>query len=79
MRQRGWFFSVLWLVVCGVLVADFQAFAQGQRDITPMPKVQAGSVPITGHYWAVIIGIDEYQGSVANVVENDEAAGYERG
>ena len=61
MRQRRWRVSVLWLVVCGMVAVGSQAFAQGQRDITVLSKMQAGSVPITGQYWAVIIGIDEYQ------------------
>ncbi|MDO8546445.1 MAG: caspase family protein, partial [Nitrospirales bacterium] len=26
-----------------------------------MPKVVAGSVPIAGEYWALIIGIDKYK------------------
>ena len=61
MRQRGWIVGVLWLVVCSVVALNSQAFAQGQRDITVLSKVQAGSVSIMGQYWAVIIGIDEYQ------------------
>jgi formylglycine-generating enzyme required for sulfatase activity len=31
------------------------------RDLIPMPKVPAGSVPIAGQYWALIIGIDKYK------------------
>lgn len=32
-----------------------------KRDLTPMPKVAAGSVPIGGVYRALIIGIDKHQ------------------
>ena len=32
-----------------------------KRDLTIMPKVAAGSVPLAGDYWALIIGIDKYQ------------------
>jgi len=35
--------------------------AQGQRDIGVAPIVMPASVPISGEYWALIIGIDDYQ------------------
>jgi hypothetical protein len=35
--------------------------AAKERDITAMPKVAAGSVSIGGDYWALLIGIDQYQ------------------
>ncbi len=35
--------------------------AAKERDITAMPKVAAGSVAIGGDYWALLIGIDQYQ------------------
>jgi hypothetical protein len=44
-----------------LLLADPASSAEGQRDLTPMPKVAAGTVPIDGEYWALIIGIDKYR------------------
>ncbi|MBI5854112.1 MAG: caspase family protein, partial [Nitrospirae bacterium] len=35
--------------------------AAKDRDLGVMPKVSAGSVAIGGDYWALIIGIDQYQ------------------
>ena len=35
--------------------------AQGPRDSSVVPTVAPNSVPITGEYWALIIGIDRYQ------------------
>ena len=32
-----------------------------KRGVAVVPQVAAGSLPITGDYWALIIGIDQYQ------------------
>jgi hypothetical protein len=32
-----------------------------KRDLTVLPKVAPGSLPIAGNYWALLVGIDDYQ------------------
>ncbi len=50
------------LLGCIVVLAVIAAPASAEkRDLTPMPKVAAGSVPIGGVYRALIIGIDKHQ------------------
>src|SRR6185295_19770760 len=35
--------------------------AEPSRDLMIKPKTVAGTVPVTGNYWALLIGIDDYQ------------------
>ena len=51
---------LLILSVLTVLLGSSSALAD-KRNLNLVPKVAAGSVPITGEYWALIIGIDKYQ------------------
>lgn len=48
------------LSVLSALFCSTSALAD-KRDLTIVPKVVAGSVPIAGEYWALIIGIDKYK------------------
>ena len=48
------------LVVLATILCASSVLAE-KRDLTIMPKVAAGSVPIAGEYWALIIGIDKYK------------------
>ena len=54
----------LWMLgvalVAVVLLAAPACFAVN-RDLTVKPKVAAGSIPMGGEYWGLIIGIDKYQ------------------
>lgn len=45
-----------------VLLGSSSALAE-KRDLTIMPKVAPGSVPIAGEYRALIVGIDKYRDS----------------
>jgi hypothetical protein len=46
----------------GVLLLPGPVFAEKeQRGVTIIPKVAPGSLPITGEYWALIIGINKYK------------------
>ena len=62
--QRRW--NLLWfLLVTAVCVAGLDGWmavapAQ-QRDLLALPKVKAGTVPMDGDYWALLVGIDDYQ------------------
>ena len=58
MRHLPRAISVLSLLLC-VWISPVEAVRD--RDITAMPKVAQGSVAIGGDYWALIIGIDQYQ------------------
>ena len=49
--------AVLW----SALLTGSDVSLAKDRDLTPMPKVAAGSVAIGGEYWALIVGIDQYQ------------------
>ncbi|MDA0739780.1 MAG: caspase family protein, partial [Nitrospirae bacterium] len=61
MTQR-WIISVILLgLMLWTSTGWSVAHAQGQRDIGVAPTVAPASVPITGEYWALIIGIDDYQ------------------
>ena len=40
---------------------DIIGAERSKRDLTLMPRVAPGSVPIAGAYWALIIGIDKYK------------------
>lgn len=53
----GWLFALglSMLVLSQPVLAE-----QSQRSVTVVPAT-AGSVPITGEYWALIIGIDQYR------------------
>lgn len=56
-------FAVKWLLVLGLsmLVVNASVLAeQPQRGVIIAPAT-AGSVPIAGDYWALIIGIDQYK------------------
>ncbi|MGD9851406.1 MAG: caspase domain-containing protein [Nitrospirales bacterium] len=53
----GWIF-VFWLLM--VIVSPLVLAEQPQRGVTVAPAT-ADSVPITGEYWALIIGIDQYR------------------
>lgn len=55
MRRVLAIFSVL-----TVLLVSSSALAD-KRDLTIMPKVAPGSVPIAGEHWALLIGIDKYR------------------
>jgi len=48
------------LSVLTVLLGSSSALAD-KRDLTIMPKVAPGSVPITGEHWALLVGIDKYR------------------
>jgi len=48
----------LGLVGVSLLATDIRA---QQRDLLALPKVKAGSLPIEGDYWALLVGIDDYQ------------------
>jgi len=48
------------LSVLTVLLGSSSALA-AKRDLTIMPKVAPGSVPITGENWALLVGIDKYR------------------
>lgn len=55
--------AIGWLFALGLSmsVLSHPVFAeQPQRSVTVVPA-SAGSVPITGEYWALIIGIDQYR------------------
>jgi len=43
------------------MAASVSPAATPQRDLVPMPKVAAGTVPIGGEYWALIVGINKYE------------------
>lgn len=47
--------------LCVALLFGAVELAQAARDLTVKPKVAAGSIPMGGEYWALIIGIDKYQ------------------
>ncbi|MDO8546841.1 MAG: caspase family protein [Nitrospirales bacterium] len=48
--------------VAGILLlAGLAVAGQEQRGVTIIPKVAPGSLPITGEYWALIIGINTYK------------------
>lgn len=47
--------------LCVALLLGAVEMAQAARDLTVKPKVAAGSIPMGGEYWALIIGIDKYQ------------------
>jgi hypothetical protein len=50
------------LLGCIVMLAVIAAPVSAEkRDLTIMPKVVSGSVPIAGEYWALIVGIDKYK------------------
>ncbi len=50
------------LLACTLHVGAGSALAQSAtRDVTPTARVAQEVVPIEGEYWALIIGIDEYQ------------------
>ena len=54
--------AIRWLFLLGlsILVLSQPVVAeQPQRSVTVVPAT-AGSVPITGEYWALIVGIDQY-------------------
>jgi hypothetical protein len=55
-RRRAY----VWVLSLGLVLGTGPASA-ASRDLTVMPKVASGSVPITGDYWALLIGIDRYQ------------------
>ncbi len=59
MRRFAWF-SVL-LVACALAGSSTALAEKPQRGVAVVPQVAAGSLPITGDYWALIIGIDQYQ------------------
>jgi hypothetical protein len=44
-----------------LLLASLAVAGQEQRGVTIIPKVAPGSLPITGEYWALIIGINTYK------------------
>lgn len=44
-----------------LLLAGLAIAGQEQRGVTIIPKVTPGSLPITGEYWALIIGINTYK------------------
>ena len=44
-----------------LLLASLAVSGQEQRGVTIIPKVAPGSLPITGEYWALIIGINTYK------------------
>lgn len=48
------------LSVLTVLLGSSSALAD-KRDLTIMPKVAPGSVPIAGENWALLVGIDKYR------------------
>ena len=48
------------LSVLTVLLGSSYALAD-KRDLTIMPKVAPGSVPIAGENWALLVGIDKYR------------------
>ena len=53
--------GVLLVLLSALWAADMVTATESQRDLIPMPKVAAGTVPIDGEYWALIIGIDKYR------------------
>ncbi len=53
----GWL-VILWLSM--VVVSPSVLAEQPQRSVTIVPAT-AGSVPIVGDYWALVIGIDQYK------------------
>ena len=60
MRRQA--FVSMMLVGLALLVGATPALAEkSKRGVSVMPSVQAGSLPITGEYWALIVGIDQYQ------------------
>ena len=48
-------------VFAAVVLGGAEWSPASTRDLTVMPKVAPGSVPITGNYWALVIGIDKYK------------------
>ena len=52
---------ILLAAVSALLLATPLFAGKDQRGITVVPKVAPGSLPITGEYWALIIGINKYQ------------------
>ncbi len=64
-NKTGWLSLGLCLVVLAAPAWAKQSdVKKPDRDIVARPKVEAGSVPIVGDYWALIIGIDQYQHDV---------------
>ncbi len=53
-------FSVLFAASVALGASPLLA-EKSQRGVSVMPQVAAGSVPIAGEYWALIIGIDQYR------------------
>lgn len=47
--------------LCIAVLLGAVGMAQADRDLAVTPRVKADSIPITGAYWALIIGIDQYQ------------------
>src|SRR6185295_4769091 len=65
MNRRWKWFAMTAVLVSALGIAvdvgwDTDARAQ-QRDLLAVPKVKPGSVPIDGDYWALLVGIDDYQ------------------
>lgn len=57
-HRRSW---VVGVVLIGVILAMPIISFAATRDLTAMPKVAAGSIPMGGDYWALIVGIDNYK------------------
>ncbi|MCA9463998.1 MAG: caspase family protein [Nitrospira sp.] len=54
--------SIVFLIGLSLLLSPNPARAsEGQRDFSVTPKINMENVPITGNYWALIIGINQYQ------------------
>jgi flagellar motility protein MotE (MotC chaperone) len=56
-------FSLVFILALGIAgLVPFQTSAEAQqRDLMTLPKVAPGSLPINGDYWALLIGVDDYQ------------------
>lgn len=52
---------LFWIGLLCMLTWNPATAADGQRDFSVMPRVAMENVPIAGEYWALLIGINQYQ------------------
>ena len=57
-KNRLW---VLGVALVAVILSAAPACFAASRDFIVMPKVAADSLPITGDYWALVVGINAYK------------------
>ena len=61
MKYGRWIVLILSFEVFSIVGFEICSYAQEERGLRVSPSLGDESFPITGQYWALIIGINEYQ------------------